>query len=80
VLNNNQIYKILINLNFIIMAEKIPVVIMVDPEKGAEIKPFAAELAKKPKQSLLETDALTTTGSITGTYQNGSLDGDGTID
>lgn len=63
------------------MGKKVPVVVMVDPETGVEIKPFAAELAKAPKVTPPGAKvSLDTTGTVTATYNNGNWDGDGTID
>ncbi len=63
------------------MAEKVPVVVMVDPEKGVEIKPFAAELAKAPKVTPAGAEGvLDTTITATATYNNGNFDGDATVD
>jgi len=46
--------------------KKVPVVIMVDPEVGAQIKPFAAELATAPKAAPegAEDSTMYPTGSI----------------
>ncbi len=59
------------------MAKKIHVLVKVDPKTGTTIKPFAAKLAKPSKAG---TDKEGITGSATVTYNNGSVDGDGTID
>lgn len=61
------------------MAEKIKVLVEVDPEYETVIKPFAAELAKQAAVNL-DPAANITTGTATATYNNGSYDGDGTID
>lgn len=64
------------------MAKKVPVVVMVDPELGLEIKPFAAELSKAQKHNLTEgeVDADDPTFSATYTYKDGKHDGDATVD
>nr|WP_181718616.1 hypothetical protein [Pedobacter sp.] len=65
--------------NKYVMAKKVPVLVMVDPEVGAEIKPFASELAKAPKVSIGE-ETLDDTFSATYTYKDGNHDADATYD
>jgi hypothetical protein len=63
------------------MAKKVPVVVMVDPELGLEIKPFAAELSKAQKINPAEGDDVAdNTFTATYTYKDGKHDGDATID
>jgi hypothetical protein len=59
------------------MAKKVPVVVEVDPEVGVEIKPFASSIAKASKVEGLHPE-MTVTATVT--YNNGSVDGDATID
>jgi hypothetical protein len=61
------------------MANKVAVIVMVDPEHETTIKPFAAQVAK-PINLHTEKASPQVTGSGTVTYQNGGWDGDGTID
>ena len=61
------------------MAKKVPVLVMVDPEAGTEIKPFASELAKAPKIKIGD-ETLDDTFTATYTYSGGKHDADGTYD
>ena len=62
------------------MAKKVPVVVMVDPEVGLEIKPFAAEMSNVQKLNVSGGEEVTETFSATYTYNNGQHDGDATVD
>lgn len=59
------------------MADKVPVIVMVDPEEGATIQPFASSIAEFVNNTNADIKG---TGTVTGTYQNGQWDADGTID
>ena len=61
------------------MADEVRVIVTVDPNKDTtiEIKSFAAELAKSSASGGVKPMI---TGSATVTYNNGSVDGDATVD
>lgn len=61
------------------MADKVPVLVYVDPEQEVTIRPFAAELSKQAKMTP-EIAGGISTGSATVTYNGGNVDGDATID
>ncbi len=63
------------------MGEKVPVVVMVDPEVETIIKPFAGQIAKSisfDEKSTAQPSNVTGSGTVT--YSDGKWDGDGTID
>lgn len=61
------------------MSEEVRVIVTVDPSQDTtiQIKSFAAELAKQADKGTVKPMV---TGSATVTYNNGKVDGDGTID